>query len=78
MERRFCPGHSAKTQAQPPRLSPLVWMHTARHDGSLTDNRATDEAGPADQRPWLDSFLGRVDFLSQTVVETDGKDRLKT
>jgi hypothetical protein len=74
----FAPDYSAKTHAQPPRLSPLVWTPTASHDGSLIDERATDEAGPADQRPWLDLFLGRVDFLRQTVVETDGQDRLKT
>jgi hypothetical protein len=73
----FAPGHSTKTHAQPPRLSPLLSTHTTRHDADLTDERAMHDAGPAYQGPWLRKLIGRVKFWSQTELRTDGQDRPK-
>jgi hypothetical protein len=63
---------SAKTQAQPPRLSPLLPTHTGSHEATLTDEWVTDDAGPIGQGPWLDEIKGRVQHLCQTVSKTDG------
>jgi hypothetical protein len=56
------PRQLAETQTQPPRLSPLLPMLTACHDACFTDVRATNDACPTNQRPWLEEFTGRVEF----------------
>jgi hypothetical protein len=54
----FALDHSAKIQAQPPHLSPLLSTHTSSQEASLTDEWVMDDAGPANQGVWLDDFTG--------------------
>jgi hypothetical protein len=58
-------------------LSSLSLITHSKPRGGLTDEWATNDAGPTDQGLWLDEFTGRVEYLGQTVSERDGQDRMK-